>query len=83
MLIGRRRRAAMRGLLICCRKWAVSANAMEMIEQANAEALQRLLAGDPVLIDVRPAGEVLADLAIEGKTDWPIGFLGLSRFSQS
>tara|TARA_B100000676_G_C17986573_1_gene792240 strand:+ start:44 stop:1294 length:1251 start_codon:yes stop_codon:yes gene_type:complete len=35
---------------------------MEMIEQANAEALQRLLAGDPVLIDVRPAGEVLADL---------------------
>ena len=28
-------------------------------------------------------GEVLADLAIEGKTDWPIGFLGLSRFSQS
>ena len=25
-------------------------------------------------------GEVLADLATEGKTDWPIGFLGLSRF---
>ena len=28
-------------------------------------------------------GEALADLAVEGKTDWPIGFLGLSRFSQS
>ena len=25
-------------------------------------------------------GEVLADLATAGKTDWPIGFLGLSRF---
>ena len=25
-------------------------------------------------------GEVLADLATTGKTDWPIGFLGLSRF---
>jgi sarcosine oxidase len=25
-------------------------------------------------------GEVLADLASAGKTDWPIGFLGLSRF---
>ena len=28
-------------------------------------------------------GAVLADLATEGKTDWPIGFLGLSRFAQS
>ncbi len=28
-------------------------------------------------------GAVLADLATEGKTDWPIGFLGLSRFSES
>lgn len=26
-------------------------------------------------------GDVLADLATEGKTDWPIGFLGLSRFA--
>ena len=25
-------------------------------------------------------GEVLADLSMNGKTDWPIGFLGLSRF---
>lgn len=25
-------------------------------------------------------GEVLADLACAGRTDWPIGFLGLSRF---
>ena len=28
-------------------------------------------------------GAALADLATEGKTDWPIGFLGLSRFVQS
>ena len=28
-------------------------------------------------------GEVLADLAAGGKTDWPISFLGLSRFAQS
>ena len=27
-------------------------------------------------------GEVLADLATNGKTDWPIGFLGLSRFAR-
>jgi len=36
---------------------------MEIIEQANAEAVRRLLAGDPVLIDVQPAGAVLADLS--------------------
>ena len=35
---------------------------MESIEQANAEALKRLLDGDPVLIDVQPAGELLADI---------------------
>ncbi|MBC8325255.1 MAG: N-methyl-L-tryptophan oxidase [Verrucomicrobia subdivision 3 bacterium] len=28
-------------------------------------------------------GTVLADLATIGKTDWPIGFLGLSRFAHS
>ena len=27
-------------------------------------------------------GVVLTDLATEGKTDWPIGFLGLSRFTE-
>ncbi|MEE2714561.1 MAG: N-methyl-L-tryptophan oxidase [Verrucomicrobiota bacterium] len=27
-------------------------------------------------------GAILADLATEGKTDWPIGFLGLSRFTE-
>mgnify|MGYP001407779600 CR=1 FL=1 len=27
-------------------------------------------------------GEVLADLATNGKTDWPIGFLRLSRFAR-
>ena len=35
---------------------------METIEQANAKALKRLLDGDPVLIDVQPAGELLADI---------------------
>src|SRR6516225_1204152 len=35
---------------------------MEMIEKANAEALRRLLAGDPVLIDVIPAGEAIEGL---------------------
>jgi hypothetical protein len=32
------------------------------IEQANAEALRRILAGDPVLVDVIPAGEALKGL---------------------
>jgi hypothetical protein len=32
------------------------------IEQANAEALRRMLAGDPVLVDVIPAGEALKGL---------------------
>ena len=35
---------------------------MQMIEKANAEALRRLLAGDPVLIDVIPAGEAIEGL---------------------
>lgn len=33
------------------------------IETANAEALQRMLAGDPVLLDVRPAAELIPELA--------------------
>jgi glycine/D-amino acid oxidase-like deaminating enzyme len=28
-------------------------------------------------------GEVLADLALEGATEWPIGFLSANRFGQS
>ncbi len=32
------------------------------IDKANEEALRRMLAGDPVLVDVRPAGEVIAGL---------------------
>ena len=32
------------------------------IKQANAEALRRMLAGDPVLVDVIPAGEALKGL---------------------
>lgn len=35
---------------------------MQQIEQANAEALRRLLAGDPVLVDVVPAGEAIGGL---------------------
>ncbi len=35
---------------------------MDRIEQANQEALRRMLTGDPVLIDVLPAGEVLSGL---------------------
>ena len=35
---------------------------MHKIEQANAEALRRMLAGDPVLVDVIPAGEALKGL---------------------
>ena len=35
---------------------------MQTIERANAEALRRMLAGDPVLIDVVPAGEAIAGL---------------------
>ncbi len=35
---------------------------MQVIEQANQEALGRMLAGDPVLVDVRPAAEVIPAL---------------------
>jgi hypothetical protein len=35
---------------------------VQTIERANAEALRRMLAGDPVLIDVVPAGEAIAGL---------------------
>ncbi|MGE0849857.1 MAG: DUF1116 domain-containing protein [Hyphomicrobiaceae bacterium] len=35
---------------------------MEKIETANAEALRRLLSGDPVLVDVVPAGEAIKGL---------------------
>jgi hypothetical protein len=31
----------------------------QKIEQANAEAVQRLTSGDPVLVDIAPAGEVI------------------------
>ncbi len=34
----------------------------ETIEEANAEALRRMLAADPVLVDVIPAGEVMPTL---------------------
>ncbi len=34
----------------------------EIIEKANREALQRIFDADPVLVDVRPAGEAIPDL---------------------
>ena len=34
----------------------------ERVEAANAAAIERMLAADPVLVDVRPAGEVVAGL---------------------
>ncbi|HLT02661.1 MAG TPA: DUF1116 domain-containing protein [Geminicoccaceae bacterium] len=37
-------------------------DAHDGVEQANAEALARLLRSEPVLIDVRPAGEVIRGL---------------------
>ena len=36
---------------------------MQKIDQANAEALRRMLAGDPVLVDVVPAAEAIPGLA--------------------
>jgi len=38
----------------------------ERIEQANAEALRRMVTADPVLVDIAPAGEVIPWLA-DGK----------------
>jgi hypothetical protein len=35
---------------------------MQQIEAANVEALKRILAGDPVLIDVVPAGDAIPEL---------------------
>ncbi|HSF93947.1 MAG TPA: DUF1116 domain-containing protein [Thermohalobaculum sp.] len=35
---------------------------MKLIEDANAEALRRMLAGDPVLVDVIPASEAIPEL---------------------
>ena len=37
--------------------------AMEIIEQANAQALDRMLGGDPVLVDVVPAADAIPALA--------------------
>jgi hypothetical protein len=39
------------------------ASRVQEIDAANAEALGRMLAGDPVLVDVLPAGEAIAGLA--------------------
>jgi Protein of unknown function (DUF1116) len=36
---------------------------LKIIDQANHEALRRILAGEPVLIDVIPASEAISDLA--------------------
>jgi len=36
---------------------------LKTIDQANQEALRRILAGDPILVDVVPASEAIPDLA--------------------
>ena len=36
---------------------------LEKIELANKETVRRILQGEPVLIDVQPAGEVIKGLA--------------------
>ncbi len=36
---------------------------MQIIDQANEEALRRILAGEPILVDVVPASQAIADLA--------------------
>ena len=36
---------------------------LQTIDQANQEALRRILAGDPLLVDVVPASEAIPDLA--------------------
>jgi hypothetical protein len=41
---------------------------LKIIEEANQEALRRVLAGDPVLVDVVPAGEALAGLGAGERT---------------
>jgi hypothetical protein len=40
---------------------------MELIETGNAEAVRRILSGDPVLVDVVPAGEAIPELKIGRK----------------
>src|SRR5262249_10402030 len=58
-----RRRCAARRSPVEARKLAEASGRMEKIEKANAEALRRLLAGDPVLVDVVPAGEAIKALS--------------------
>ena len=40
----------------------MSADVKQMIEKANEEFLRRMTSGNPVLVDVAPAGEVLSDI---------------------
>ena len=40
---------------------------MQQIETANAEAVRRILTGDPVLVDVIPAGEAIPELKLGKK----------------
>ncbi len=57
---------------------------MQIIEQANQEALRRILAGEPVLIDVVPASEAIPTLGDRmilhagPPIDWP-GMCGPMR----
>src|ERR1700677_4374383 len=47
----------------CAADEAARARALKIIEEANTEALRRMLAGDPVLVDVVPAAQALPGLA--------------------
>src|SRR5215470_9222578 len=57
-----RRRCAPCRFALEARNLAKACARMEKIEKANAETVRRLLAGDPVLIDVVPAGEAIEGL---------------------
>src|SRR2546423_1720226 len=41
---------------------ATAAPAARLAERANAEAIERMFAADPVLVDVRPAREIVPDM---------------------
>src|SRR5262245_28416631 len=64
MCAGALRPAGMRTSPICSRSSAAGnqVKRLSTIDQANHEALRRILAGDPVLVDVIPASEAIPDL---------------------
>ena len=42
---------------------ALKGKPLQIIEEANQEALRRILAGEPILVDVVPASQAIPDLA--------------------